>query len=194
MSIVSNILDIPDVRALCHRMTVEQYRRAAEEGLIEEKTELIRGVVLDKMSKSPLHGWLLQFLAKWLHGAIESGWTVRLDQPLTLKDSEPEPDVSVVVGSDDDYRTQHPSTASLVIEIAISSEKLDRENAAIYAEADVDEYWIVLAEQQCVEVCRRPIAGRYQDVTLLKSGESLKPLAFPSLEMPVMQLFPSKTK
>lgn len=191
---ISDILDIPDVRALCHRMSVERYHRAAEMGLIEEKTELIRGVVLDKMSKSPLHGWLLQFLAKWLHDAIESGWTVRFEQPLTLADSEPEPDISVVAGCDDDYRNQHPSSASLVIEIAISSEKLDHEKAAIYAEAGVDEYWIVLAERQCVEVHRLPEVGKYQDVSVLKPGESLKPLAFPSLEMPINQLFPEKSE
>lgn len=61
------------------------------------------------------------------------------DQPLTLRDSEPEPDIVVVRGTVEDYRIQHPSTAALVVEIAISSLGLDHGKIALYAEAGVEE-------------------------------------------------------
>jgi hypothetical protein len=41
----------------------------------------------------------------------------------------------VVRGSESDFRTAHPKTAELAIEVAVSSPELDRENASLYAEA-----------------------------------------------------------
>ena len=59
---------------------------------------------------------------------------------MTLNDSEPEPDVAVVPGSVEDYRSAHPSTAVLIIEVAVSSEDVDREKAELYASAGIKEY------------------------------------------------------
>jgi Uma2 family endonuclease len=90
-----------------------------------------------------------------------------------LLDSEPEPDVAIVRGCVQDYRTSHPSTAALVIEIAISSASFDRQKAALYAEAGVEEYWIVLPAERCVEVYRRPQDGVYLDQTTVAGGAAL---------------------
>ena len=51
----------------------------------------------------------------------------------------------------------HPTTAELVVEVAVSSAVVDRENASLYADAGVPEYWIVLGELGQVEVCRQPV-------------------------------------
>ena len=68
-------------------------------------------------------------------------------------------------GQDSDFKTAHPSTAALVIEIAVNSPGLDRELASLYAEAGVGEYWIILALEQTVEIYRRPVNGVYQEKT-----------------------------
>jgi hypothetical protein len=44
-----------------------------------------------------------------------------------------------------------------VEKIAVSNEALDRENAALYPEAGVKEYWIVLGARQQVEAYRFPV-------------------------------------
>jgi Uma2 family endonuclease len=77
---------------------------------------------------------------------------VRREDPLTLKDSEPEPDIAVVRGSESEFFHAHPTTAELVIEVAVSSPVLDREAASLYAEAGVKEYWIVLGTTRQIEV------------------------------------------
>ena len=70
-----------------------------------------------------------------------------------MRDSEPLPDVCVVAGNVSDFDHRHPSTAELVIEVAVTTAVADREKAAIYAEAGVKEYWIVLpTERQGVGV------------------------------------------
>lgn len=60
-----------------------------------------------------------------------------------------------------------------MIEIAVSSVVLDREKAAIYAEAGVAEYWIVLPAERRVEVYRRPVDGGYSEVFVSEGNEVL---------------------
>ncbi len=50
----------------------------------------------------------------------------------------------------------------------------DREKAALYAEAKVGEYRIVLAEAEQVEVYRRLEAGAYRERRLHGRGETIE--------------------
>ena len=125
------------------------------------------------MPKSPLHASIAKLLYDNLHASIPAGWSVRQDQPLTLRDSEPEPDIAIVRGSVQDYRDAHPMTAALVIEIAISTATFDREKAALYAETGVEEYWIVLPVERRVEVYRRPENGAYLESSVVEDGAVL---------------------
>jgi Uma2 family endonuclease len=183
------ILDLPDVRRRLSRISVEEYHRLDEYNENGKRTELIRGFVIEKMSKSPLHATIASLLYKLLLPVIPEGFTARKEEPLTLHDSEPEPDVSVVRGSDQDYRVAHPSTASLVIEVAVSSAELDREMASVYAEASVEEYWIVLGHERAVEVYRRPVNGVYQQKTISSTGSNLVCESVPGLTIPLSEIF-----
>ena len=151
-----SILDNPAIRQAALFVTVEQYHRLGETGVIAEKTELLEGVIVEKMVKSPLHSWRVQSLVEWLRKDLPPGLHVRQEQPLTFADSEPEPDVAVVIGSSADYRSSHPSTAVLVIEVALSSAEVDRAKASLYAAAGVSEYLIVLPDEHRVEAYTRP--------------------------------------
>ena len=77
-------------------------------------------------------------------------------------------------GTLSDFGTRHPSTAELVVEVAVSSVAPDRENASRYAEANITQYWIVLGETEQVEVYRRPVNGVYQERRLYGRGESIE--------------------
>lgn len=52
----------------------------------------------------------------------------------------PEPDVAIVRSTMEEFEIRHPTTAELVIEVAVSSVALDRANASLYAEAGGTEY------------------------------------------------------
>ena len=88
-----------------------------------------------------------------------------------------------------DFGTRHPSTAELVVEVAVSSIAPDRENASIYAEAGVPEYWIILAADGVVEVYRRPLDGAYQEVRVYGRGESIPMVEVVGADLPVEALF-----
>lgn len=125
------ILELPEVRQRVSTLTVEEYHRLDEYNERGRRTELIRGIVIEKMSKSPLHAALAKRLYDLLLARLPAGWVVRREDPLTLKDSEPEPDIAVVRGTERDFFNAHPQTAELVVAIAASSPVLDRENASL---------------------------------------------------------------
>lgn len=180
----------PELHRFISRVSVKQYHQFGASGVIPKATELIRGVVTEKMSQSPLHCYLLQVLNLWLSGALPKGFLLRQAQPLSTSDSEPEPDLALVNGNVSDFASSHPTTARLVIEVAISSEKLDEAKTSIYAEAEVDEYWIVYGERQYVQVHRRPVDGRYSETLILRPGDVLTPGGLPGEQLPIADLFP----
>jgi Uma2 family endonuclease len=111
------------------------------------------------------------------------------EEPLKLRDSEPEPDISITRGGERDFVKAHPTTAELVVGVAVSSPALDREDASLYAEAGVSEYWIVLGNQRQVEVYRRPANGRYQEHCVVAVNDTLECSAIPSLRLQVAEVF-----
>ncbi len=110
-------------------------------------------------------------------------------QPLTLADSEPEPDIAVVSGARDDYRNAHPPTAKLVIEVAISSVDIDREKGTFYAAADIDEYVIVLPDQRSLEVHSHPTESGYKQRHDYQSDSTFELASFPNQSLDLSQLF-----
>jgi len=183
------ILEIPDVRRRVSTLTVEEYHRLDEFNEHGRRTELIRGIVIEKMSKSPLHYGLTKRLYDFFAANAPPGFVVRSEGPITLADSEPEPDVSVVRGAEKDFFRQHPQSAELVIEVAVSSVELDRENASLYAEAGVTEYWIVLGTERQVEVYRRTENGRYQNKRLYGAGDTIECVGVPGVRISLAELF-----
>ncbi|MBX3747140.1 MAG: Uma2 family endonuclease [Verrucomicrobiae bacterium] len=186
---MSAILELPEVRRRVSPLTVEEYHRLDELNEHGRRTELIRGIVIEKMSKSPLHRIVASLLYKLMLARLPEGHSVWKDEPLASEDSEPEPDISVTRGGDEDFSSAHPTTAELVVEVAVSSPALDRENASLYAEAGVTEYWIVLATERRVEVYRRPENGCYQETRVFEFQDTIECSGVPSLRIAVAELF-----
>ena len=189
MNHATSILDIPEARARVSPITVAQYHEFPEFNENGNRTELIRGIVFEKMSKSPLHSAVASALFDLLRTFVPPGFWLRKEEPLTLVDSEPEPDLSLVRGNRSEFRIRHPSTAALVVEIAISSLSLDREKATMYAQAGVEEYWIVRPVEGHIEVYRRPESGTYLDRSIASGDTSIQCLTMPGVEVRLGELF-----
>lgn len=171
---MTSILDVPEIRARVHRWTVADYRALAEDNPAFRRAELVRGIILDKEAETPLHVSLRHTVAEVLRRGPCGPRMVRQKMSLQLMDSLPEPDVAVVRGEEKDFRLVHPTTAALVVEVAVTSLAADRGRAALYAEAGVDEYWIILAEAGQVEVYRRPEASAYLERRTYRRGEIIE--------------------
>ena len=64
------ILEIPEVRERVSRLSVEDYHRLGEYNERDRRTELIRGIVIEKMPKSPLH----RIIASLLYDKPDRAW------------------------------------------------------------------------------------------------------------------------
>lgn len=86
-------------------------------------------------------------------------------------------------------KTDHPSAALLVIEVAEPSARYDRVvEAPLYAQAGVPEYWLINAAKRHVEVFSSPRARSYAKHVKLTQGE-LPVQGFPGLSVRLDALF-----
>jgi len=147
------------------RFSVEQYHRLGELGVLsaDEKVELLEGWIVEKMNQRPIHGYTVRRLCEILQNDLPSGFLVQCQLPITTERSEPEPDIAIIRGRNQDFREHHPfgTDCRLVVEVADTSLQRDRAKAAIYCSAGVEEYWIVNVNDQCLErfqLCRETMA------------------------------------
>jgi len=168
---------------------VAAYRALGEMGLIPKNTELLYGLVYTKMSKSPLHSALVRRLTRLLKQALSSGYFVDSEQPITCEDSEPEPDIAVIRGTEEDFWGQHPNTAELVIEVCVTSHDYDRSKLRAYASAGVKECWLILGPEKQIEVYRQPKDGQFTEHALHGPGGTLASSASPEFTLSLDAFF-----
>jgi Uma2 family endonuclease len=132
---------LPDM----HRWSLEEYHQLIESGGFDEDTrlELIDGFVVDMSPKTREHENAIAWLSLALQRALDHArFELRVASPLTLATSEPEPDLIVVEA--DDPRPYHPGSATLVVEVSVSSLRRDlRQKPVLYARAGIPRYWVI---------------------------------------------------
>ena len=155
-----------------YRMSTEEYHRLIEAGAFEDfpHCELIDGVLVRKDMKSREHEQAIEWLIRWLTSSLDQErFSLRVASSLTLKESEPEPDLAVVPLATP--RPYHPATAALAIEVSWTSLRRDlNRKAALYAEAGVDEYWVFDVKARRVVVHRTPHSDGYREVREVGAG------------------------
>ena len=181
------------------KFTRDAYYQMAALGLFwGKRVELMEGEVIERSPLSPRHVASTDRLYRLLREVVPDGYWVRLQAPLSLGDSEPEPDVSVVQGSPDDYEEAHPTTAALVIEVSDTSLLYDRTfKQSLYAKAGIPEYWIVNLREPVLEVYREPAAdaravygAAYRWRQVYAASEPVSPLCAPDAMLAVEKLLP----
>jgi Uma2 family endonuclease len=143
------------------RLSVDRYNRMIESGIItpDDRVELLEGALVNKMSKSPPHRIANKKVRDALEAILPQGWYLDAQEPITLDDSQPEPDAAVIRGRTEDYTTRHPQPAeiALVVEVADSSLRRDREDKRrIYARNGIAVYWIVNVADRLIDVFTDP--------------------------------------
>jgi len=160
------------------RITVDEYHRMIDAGILHsgEKVELLDGYLVTKMTVSPPHAFTLQAIYQLLAAIRPTGWELRAQLPITLAQSEPEPDVSVARGTRHTYATRHPGPADLglVVEVADSSLAIDQGvKARLYGAAGIPVYWIADVVHRQVEVSTLAAGGGYGPPVVLVPGQPL---------------------
>lgn len=200
MTIALESPTIASHKAQTWRWTREQYYRIAETGLFEGKrVELINGEIIEMSPMGDRHWMALVLIPEALRAAFGEHYFLNVQTPLRLSAiSEPEPDVAVFAGEPRDYAGTIPSTATLVVEISVSTLAYDRTvKTSLYASADIPEYWIVNLVSNQVEVYRRPAPSPdqpfgfgYMDLSVHRPPDTITPLATPHSAIAVADLLP----
>lgn len=178
------------------RRTVEDYYKLFELGLIDvetfERSEIIDGELIRKMSIGDRHAWIVNFLTRFFILNLPETVQVHGQNPLRLGDyDEPEPDI---VLSDltkyDGKRHPTPAETILVIEVAESSLRTDRTTKmSLYATNDIPESWIVNIPNRIVEVYTKPELGVYGATEIFDLGSVVVSDRIPGISLPVADLF-----
>ena len=183
------------------RWTRAEYDRLIEIGVFQpgDPVELLGGELVVSEPQSSAHYTAIGLVDSALRAALGRGWLIRSQGPVALDDeSEPEPDVALVPGGWRDYSHEHPARPVLVVEVALSSLRLDREHkGSLYARAGLGDYWILNLIDRVLEVYRDPVADtaasfgwRYATLDRLEPDASVTPLAAPDARILVSDLLP----
>lgn len=160
------------------KISVDRYHAMIEVGILgpDDPIELLEGLLVTKMPKDPPHIYSTRAARELLAKVLPDGWDVRSQDPVTLFDSEPEPDVAVVRGSMRDYTRRHPTLGEigLVVEVADSSLERDRKvKKLIYARAEIPWYWLLDLINRRVELYSQPQDGDYRQCSLRGASERI---------------------
>ena len=167
---VSELIDATEV---LYRLTVGEYEQIA--GILDDdRVELIDGYVVKKMVKNPPHVIACRRADAAIARIAPAGWHTRAGDPIqTNGRTEPEPDVALVRGTDDDYQHRHPgpNDISLVVEVADTSLLKDRRRRRTYGPAGIGIYWIINLNSRKIEVYSDPNPNGYELRVEFAAGE-----------------------
>jgi Uma2 family endonuclease len=175
------------VQIVRRHFNVTEYYRMAAAGVLKEddRVELIEGEIVEMNPIGSRHAACVARLTRFLGRSVEDEAIVWVQNPVQISDfSEPLPDVTLLKRRDDFYAHANPQPEDvlLIIEVADSSVEFDRGiKVPLYADASIPEVWLVNLPKGTIEVYTQPVGDKYQEIRIVKRGESLAAKSIPSL-------------
>ncbi|HYW79018.1 MAG TPA: Uma2 family endonuclease [Thermoguttaceae bacterium] len=166
-------------------LTLAQYDLMIKAGVFDQRgcrrLEFIQGEIREMTPIGSQHEDIVDRLTIWsTENLPREKVRVRVQNSIGLPalSSAPEPDLVWVVQGDYSARRPSPEDILLVIEVAESSLAYDTgEKAAMYATAEIADYWVVDLSARAIEVRRDPVAGRYRSLQTYVGDADVRPLA-----------------
>lgn len=153
------------------RLDVEAYARIVASGALDDRRiELLEGSLAEVSPHGPRHAAAIRTLTR--HFSSADAW-LQVQLPLEIPPSSvPEPDIALL--ADKPPAGRHPRTALLVVEVAHSSQTVDRViKAQLYARAGVPVYWLIDIPAEVLEVRSDPQGSGYARLELHRAEDSV---------------------
>jgi Uma2 family endonuclease len=167
-----------------HRLAPELYDRMVDAGLLEgEPVELVDGLLVHVTPQGAEHAALVQRLTRHFATRAE---LLRVQLPLAVPGGRPEPDVALAHTAS---IREHPRTAALVVEVAVTSCADDLAKLPGYAAAEVGVVWLINVPARRVHVFEHPHERHYDTERVLAAGDALQAPVDGVPPLPVGELF-----
>ena len=174
-----------------YKWSIADYHQIIEAGILEGKSvELLEGEIVAVSPESPFHSSRIDTVAEYLRKVLQGVAKVREAHPITLDNSEPEPDIAIVRFNENNYLTHHPYSQDIHWLVEISNKTLTKdlqEKSVIYARNGIAEYWVIDLVNKKLWLFTNIQNDLYQNRQELTTG-IINPIAFPQINVEVEKL------
>ncbi|MEO1145927.1 MAG: Uma2 family endonuclease [Cyanobacteria bacterium J06638_22] len=173
------------------KWSVADYQRMRDLGILDHRRcELIHGEIWDMAPEGEFHRFVNDRGAEYLRRILQNRAKIFEAHPITLAESEPQPDIAIVRLPDTRYLKHHPYPNDIywLVEVADTTLTYDLETKrTLYAEAGIQEYWVIDIARRQLIVFRDVQNGNFLTQDMVDSG-IIYPIAFPDVAIEVQQL------
>lgn len=160
--------------SITYKWSINEWHELVDSGVLQGKpVELLEGNIVHMSPEGIEHSYTNRSVVKYLRQLLAQKAEIIQAQPITLDNSEPEPDVTIARLPETIYRNHHPYPQDIywLIEVSNRTLKKDLEQKIItYARNGIPEYWVIDLVNKKLIVHTQPKDGSYSQITEYQSG------------------------
>lgn len=173
------------------KWSVTDYQHMRDLGILDHRRcELINGEIWDIAPEGAFHRFVNHRGVNYLREVMQDKAEVFEAHPITLANSEPQPDIAIVRLPDTRYLKRHPYPDDIywLIEIADTTLTYDLDiKRKLYATAGIQEYWVIDVAARQLTVLRDLQDKDFSTQTSFSNG-IIHPIAFPAVAIEIQKL------
>ena len=177
--------------ATTYKWSIAEWHKLVESGVLDNKpVELLEGEIIEMSPEGIPHSHTVRSTGKYLQERLKGLAIISETHPITLSNSEPQPDIAIVRLPESIYAQHHPYAEDIYWLIEVSNTTLTTDKttkAQIYARNNISEYWIVNLVDKKLIVHTKPQNNTYSQIRELTGG-NIAAEAFPNIALAVDKL------
>jgi Uma2 family endonuclease len=173
--------------------TVQEYEQMVSAGVLgeDDRLELIEGEIIMISPIGTIHVFIVNRLTNSLATAVGKRAIVSVQNPIRLRNSQPQPDLALLNPAAGLRPHSLPSAKDvlLLIEVADTSVRFDQTvKVPLYGREGIIECWLIDLAGGVVEVYRGPGTGGYKSKQTFAPGDVLISEALPDIRFGVDEI------
>ncbi|MGB5633177.1 MAG: Uma2 family endonuclease [Waterburya sp.] len=174
-----------------YKWSIEEWHELVNSGLLEGKpVEFLEGEIIEMSPEGIEHSYTNRFVVKYLRRLFDQRAEIIQAQPITLDNSEPEPDITIARLPETIYRDHHPYPQDIYWLVEISNRTLQKDlkqKIITYARNGIPEYWVIDLVNKKLIIHTQVHKNTYSQIAEYKIG-TVSPLAFPDIAIALDKL------
>ena len=177
--------------SIIYKWSVDEWHELVDSGVLEGKpVELLERNIVEMSPEEIEHSYTNQSVSDYLRELLKGKAHIQEAHPITLDNSEPEPDIAIVQLPTTIYRQHHPFPQNIYFLIEVSNRTLNKDlkqKIVTYARNGIFEYWVIDLKNKKLIVHTQPQNNIYARVEEYQFG-TITPQSFPDLNIDLSKL------